>query len=233
MIITFSKPERVTCNMPIKISFVFIFILVVASSQAQVRFAAIAGPQFTSARYTVNGNKQSTSFKPGVMAGVGLKVPFDTRLYFFPSIYYSLKGYKVTLKTPSFPPTQLAINNNTTIHTLEIAPLFQVDLSGKPSHLFIRFGPSVDFAMAGREKFDTLDASGVPGTVRRAMTFSFTDYGRYTASAHIHIGYETGDLMVYAWYEHGIGSLNNADYGPHILHRIAGITAGWYFAERK
>jgi hypothetical protein len=219
--------------MPIKICFVFLFILVVTTSHAQVKFALIAGPQMTSARYTVNGIRQSTGFKPGVMAGLALKVPFDTHLYFFPSVYYSLKGYKVTLKTPSFPPTQLAINNNTTIHTFEVAPLFQVDLSGKPTHMFIRFGPSVDFAMAGREKFDTLDASGVPGKVNRSMVFSFTDYGRYTASAHVHVGYETPGLMVYAFYEHGIGSLNNADYGPHILHRIFGITAGWFFAERK
>lgn len=217
-----------------KVYSVLFFLLLVLNSRGQVKFVALAGPQMTSARYTINSIKQPTSYKAGVMAGFGLKVPFENRLYFFPSVYYSLKGYKVTFNTPSYPPTQLALNNNTTIHTIEVAPLFQVDLSGTPSHLFIRFGASVDFAMGGNEKFDTLNTSGSTGTMNRKMLFAYTDYGRYTASGNFHFGYETSKgLMIYAAYTHGIGSLNNADNGPHILHRIIGITFGYYFAEKR
>ena len=36
------------------------------------------------------------------------KVVFDNQFFFYPSIYYSLKGYKVTLKDPAFPPTELS-----------------------------------------------------------------------------------------------------------------------------
>ncbi len=203
-------------------------------SHGQVKFAAFAGPQATSARYTVRDMKQPTDFKAGVMAGLGLKVPFDHQLYFFPSIYYSLKGYKVTLNSPAFPPTQLAKNNNTSLHTIEVAPLFQIDFTTQPSHFFVRFGPAVDFAISGKEKFDTVSATGVPGQVKRSMLFSFGDYGRYTASGNAHFGYETSKgLMIFVWYAHGIGSLNNADDGPHILHRIIGLSAGWYFAEKR
>jgi len=217
-----------------KVYTVLFFLLSSLYGNAQVKFVALAGPQMTSARYTIQGVKQPTDFKLGAMAGIGLKVPFESRLYFFPSVYYSLKGYKVDFNKPSYPPTQLALNNNTTIHTIEVAPLFQVDLSGAASHLFIRFGASVDFAMSGTEKFDTLNTSGSTGNMKRKMLFAFTDYGRYTASGNFHFGYETSKgLMIYAAYTHGIGSLNNADDGPHILHRIIGISVGWYFAEKR
>ncbi|MGZ8537980.1 MAG: porin family protein [Flavisolibacter sp.] len=202
-------------------------------SNAQVRLAAYAGPQLTSAHYTVNENKQPTSWKFGVMAGVSAKVPFDNQLYFFPSIYYSLKGYKVTLNDPAFPPTKFAKNNNTTLHTVAIAPLFHIDLTKNISHPFVRFGPSVDFALSGREKFDTVSRNGATGPVDRPMLFSFGDYGRITAQLNIHLGYEIeSGLMVFGFYEHGIGSLNNADGGPRILHRIAGVSVGWFFASK-
>src|SRR5689334_16663139 len=131
-----------------------LFVSLVGS--AQVKLAVYAGPQATSARYTIREIKQPTDFRLGAMAGVALKVPFDGNLYFFPSVYYSLKGYKVTFNQRAFPPTQLAVNNSTRVHTIEIAPLFQVDLSTRPSHAFFRIGPSVDFALAGRETFDTV-----------------------------------------------------------------------------
>ncbi|MFL5809594.1 MAG: porin family protein [Flavisolibacter sp.] len=197
-----------------------------------MRFAVYAGPQTTSASYKVEDEKQPTAWKYGAMAGVSVKVPFDNQLFFFPSIYYSLKGYKVTLNKPSFPPTEFAINNNTTLHTVEISPLFQIDITKKTSHPFVRFGPAVDFAFSGNEKFDTVSRTGVVGSVERPMVFSFGDYGRFTAQAIIHLGYETDNhLMVFAFYEHGFGSLNNADGGPRILHRIFGLSVGWLFNE--
>jgi hypothetical protein len=170
----------------------------------------------------------------GGMAGIALKIPFENRLYFFPSVSYSLKGYEVVLKDPASPPTELALNNNTTLHTIEIAPLFQIDFSSRPAHSFIRFGPAVDLVMGGRERFDTLDLMGVRRTMNRAMPFSYSDYGRFTASANVHLGYETGrGLQVYAFYHHGLGSLNNADAGPNILHRVVGLAVGLYVKSFK
>ena len=200
---------------------------------AQVEFSLFGGVQFTSARYTVKEKRQPTSQKTGFMAGAALKVPFEGALYFFPSAYYSLKGYQVDLNDPAFPPTQFAVNNNTTLHTLEVAPLFQVDLSRKPSHFFVRFGPAVDFVFKGTETFDTVGTSGTRGTVTRPMKFSFGDYGRITGSANFHLGYEMSrGLMVFAHYTYGLGSLNNHDYGPRIKHMIYGFSLGWTFGRK-
>jgi hypothetical protein len=203
-------------------------------SHSQVPVAVFAGAQGTSAHYTINDTKQPTDHKYGFMAGFGAKVPFDNGFYFFPSIYYSRKGYKVSFNMPSVPPTEVAKNNDVTVHTIEIAPLFQVDLSKRPDHFFVRFGPAIDYAISGTEKFDTVSTSGQMGSIKRSMVFSFGDYGRYTAAGNLHVGYETSrGLMVFAYYGLGIASMNNADYGPAILHRIAGISLGWYFKTVK
>jgi len=194
---------------------------------AQVQWVPFAGVQSTSTHYLVRDSKQEATAKTGVMAGLGLKVPFDNQLFFFPSVYYSLKGYKVALKDSSFPPSPLAVNNNTTIHTIEICPMFQVDFNKKPRHMFVRFGPAVDIAISGKETFDTVSADR-RGNVSRPMTFAYTEYGRFSASANLHLGYESArGWLLYAYYNHGIGSMNNADRGPKIFHRIYGISFGW------
>lgn len=201
---------------------------------AQVRLAAHAGYQSTTVRYTIEDSKQNTGRKNGIVAGLSLKIPFENQLHFFPTIQYSKKGYTVDLKDQAFPPSTIAINNNTTIHTIDFAPLLQFDFSKKPSHVFIRFGPSFDFAISGTESYDTLNMAGERGNVKQDMLFSFGDYGRISASLAGHIGYQTeSGFMVFAHYNYGIGSMNNADYGPRILHRIAGISVGYLFGSRK
>jgi hypothetical protein len=187
------------------------------------------GAQFTSANYKVTEIKQPAESRFGYMGGVAMKVDFDHQLYFYPSVYYSLKGYKVQLNNPSFPPTELAINNTTTIHTIEVSPMFHFDFSKKSSHPFIRVGPAVDFAFSGTESFDTLATAGGTGRVKRPMVFSFGDYGRFSASANFHLGYETSQFVLFGFYNLGFGSMNNADYGPTILHRIGGLAFGWKF----
>jgi hypothetical protein len=209
-----------------------LFLLATLAAAAQRPAVAFyAGPQATAANYTIRNVKQPTTFKLGAMAGVSMKVPFENRLFFFPSFYYSLKGYDVDFNLFAFPPTELAKNNSTRIHTVEIAPLFQFDLTRNNSHPFVRFGPAIDVALSGKERFDT--TIGAP-PVRRAMIFSFGDYGRFTASANIHLGYESQKgWMLFAHYAHGMGSMNNADGGPKIRHRIAGISGGWIIPPKK
>ena len=212
----------------------FVFCLMIFSYKAsfsQVSFGVFGGPQMTTAKYKVEEEKQPTEFKPGFQLGATLKVPFDNQLYFGPAVYYSMKGYKVTLNNPSFPPTEVATNNETTIHTIEIAPLLHLDFSKQPSHFFIKFGPAIDFAFSGTEKFDTI---GGTASVERDMKFSFTEYGRITAQAILHLGFESNKgYFVFAHYAEGLGGLNNADGGPTIKHRIIGVSFGWFFHRNK
>ncbi len=197
---------------------------------AQVQFGLFGGPQVTSSKYTLNGKKQDITQKYGFQLGASLKIPFENKLFFSPAAFYSLKGYKVKFNQPSFPPDSLAIDNNTTIHTFELAALLQYDFSNQPGHFFIKFGPSIDFQVSGKEKFNRANRT----VVDRKMVFSFTQYGRWGASFITQAGYETKQgLLLFAQYSHGIGSINNADGGPRIWHRVLGISIGKYLNKKK
>jgi hypothetical protein len=162
----------------------------------------------------------------GVQLGGTMKVPFEGNLYFGPAIYYSQKGYKVTLNQPSYPPTEYAVNNETVIHTVELAPMLQYDFTNKPSHFFVKLGPAMDVVLSGQEQFDLIDGK----RIKRAMPFSFSDYGRFTTQAIVNFGYQSAKgFTAFAHYDHGLGSLNNADGGPMIRHRIIGVSFGWFF----
>jgi hypothetical protein len=203
---------------------------------AQVRVGVFGGGQITSARYRIvemlsqDKIKQSTGQKTGMQLGMNLKVPFEKQLFFSPAVYYSLKGYKVDLNRPSALPDPKAVNSETKIHTVEIAPLLQYNFSDRPSHFFVKAGPAVDFAVSGEESFDSKDGKHT----ERPMKFAYGDYGVFTAQAIVHLGYEAANgLFVFAHYAHGIGSLNNKDNGPLIFHRIAGLSLGYYLNGRR
>ena len=196
---------------------------------AQNQLAIFAGPQASTARYRINDQKQETGHKFGFQAGISMKTPFEGRIYFAPAVFYSLKGYEVTFKGYSYPPDSLAINNSTTIHTFEVAPLLQIDLGAGDAHTFFRIGPTMDFQLFGNEKYDL--KSG--GSVDRNMKFSFADYGRVSMNALVQFGYETTGFFIAAQYSHGLTSLNNFDGGPQIRHGVYGITFGKYLKRKK
>jgi len=213
-----------------KILFSTIILLFTLSLNSQVEYGLFAGPMVTDVRYTINDKRQESSLKIGVNAGLQMKVPFEHRLSFAPSIMYNLRGYKVKFDSPVFPPDSSAVDNNTTFHTIELAFLLQHDFNLEPGHFFIRFGPSLDFALFGNEKFNT----STNGKVDRAMKFSFSDYGHYLASAILQFGFEAKNgLFIYAHYNYSLTTMNNADDGPGIGNRAAGFTIGKYFKRTK
>ena len=159
-----------------------------------------------------------------------LKNYFENKLSFCPAFFYSMKGYKVTFTQFLYPPDSTATDNNTTIHTVELAALLQYDFNNQPNHFFFKGGPTLDFQLFGKEKFN-LKAGG---SVSRDMKFSFGDYGYYSANMLAQFGYETGNgLFVFAQYTHGMASINNADGGPKIRHRAFGISVGKYINRKK
>jgi hypothetical protein len=206
-----------------------LLLSLIANSQFEV--GLFAGPQATGARYTILNQKQKNEIKYGFQAGMGLKVPFENKLFFSPAAFYSLKGYKITLTQFVYPPDTNAIDNNTTIHTFELAALLQYDLSSKPGHVFIKAGPSLDFHLFGKETYNLKTG----GSVSRNMKFSSDgDYGHFSANMLVQLGYETGSgFMIFAQYTHGMASTNNEDYGPKIRHRAYGISIGKYLNRKK
>ncbi len=208
---------------------VFVTASFIAGAQNQV--SIFAGPQATAARYTIQKQLQKNeTVKYGFHIGTSMKVPFEGNIYFAPAVFYSLKGYHVNFIQFVFPPDADAINNNTTLHTFELAPMLQVDLGSNPNHFFIKAGPSLDFQLSGKESFELETGEQVD----RSMKFSYGDYGRVAANLIGQFGFETGGgFLVYTQYSHGVGSINNADEGPRIRHRVYGLTIGKYFKNKK
>lgn len=207
-----------------------ITLLTTLSANSQVQFNFFAGPQATTANYTIGGTKQETEMKIGFHAGIGMKVAFENQLFFAPAAYYSLKGYKVTYNKFNALPDVNAKDNNTTLHTFEVAPLLQFDFNNNPSHFFIKAGPGLDFQLIGNEKFNLLTT----GSVDRKMKFSYGDYGHFSANGLFQLGYEAGNgLIIFAQYTHGLASINNMDGGPQIKHRVFGISFGKYLNRKK
>lgn len=206
--------------------FALIFLLLTATASSQSKFGFFLGPQMTTAKYKINGYEQSTSSKFGFHAGVNWKIPFEEKIFFAPAIFYSMKGYKVEFDRPSVPPDADAIDNNTTIHTGEVAALLQFDFGKSASHFFFRAGPTLDFQLFGKERFN-LDGGG---ETDRSMKFSFGDYGRYAANFLLQLGYEMEKgTQIFATYSHGMTNINNADDGPAIRHRVFGLSVGKSF----
>ena len=213
--------------MKILLSVLTLFIILPARSQVQV--GIFGGPITTNVRYLVKEKKQASDFKFGINTGVQLKFPFEGRMSFAPSLMYNLRGYKVKLSKPAFLPDTNATDNNTNFHTVEVGLLLQHDFNLEPGHLFFRIGPSLDFALIGREKFNTKSSTFVD----RNMKFSFSDYGHYLASAIFQFGYEMKNgTYFYGHYNYSLTSMNNADGGPKIGNRAVGITIGKYFGSK-
>jgi hypothetical protein len=60
------------------------------------------------------------------------------------------------------------------------------------------------------------------------MPFQFDGYSFGTLFGAFQVGFQhQSGLLLFAHYEHGLSSLNNKDFGPFILHRVAGISVGW------
>lgn len=197
---------------------------------SQNQFGIFAGPQVTSAKYSVLNVNQKTDNKYGFQAGVTMKVPFESNLFFAPEAFYSLKGYKVALTTFAYPPDVNAADNNTTIHTFELAALLQVDLGSNPSHFYIKAGPSLDFQLFGKETYNLKTG----GSVSRNMKWGPGEYGHYAANLLARFGYETkSGFMIFGQYTHGPASINNADFGPRIRHRAYGLSIGKYINRKK
>jgi len=201
------------------------FLAANLTSSAQNKLLIYGGPQFSSAFYSVNGKEQTVHSRPGFHAGAALKVPFENHLYFSPTIFYSLKGYKVDITEPSIPPERTATRNETRIHTMEIGAILQYDFSMTPGHFFFKAGPTIDVQLAGKEKITWDDKS----VITRKMKYSFKDYGYVGANLYGQLGYESkSGFLLGAMYSHGLGSINNVDYGARILHQVAGLSFGKY-----
>jgi len=209
----------------------FIAVICWCSCIGQARVFVFAGPQTSTANYSIRNAKQTTASKYGFRVGLGMKVDFDEHLYFSPALSFSKTGYKVTFDRPASPPDSSAKDNNTSIGQVDLDLHLQVDLGDQPNHFFINGGPTFNFLVSGKEQYHL--SAGEP--VNRKMNLGlYSAYGRFLAAFVTAVGYETASgFYVNVQYSHGLISMNNADEGPHILQRAIGINLGMFLHSKK
>ena len=174
--------------------------------------------------------KQETESKVGYIAGVGYKTLIEGNFYFSPMLQYSRKGYKVSFDRPAFPPDSGAVNNNTSLNAIELAPLVQFNFSKKESYGFLRFGPSFEINISGKETFDSSDVK----TISRDMRFNYVTYSHATVSLNLQTGFQhKNGFTAFVFLNIGMSSLNNADYGPKIFQRVGGVALGWQLGKKS
>lgn len=209
----------------------FAAVLCTLGAAAQkTEFGVVAGPQYTTARYFLHGKEQATTGKAGGQLGAVAKIPFEGRFFFTPSLTYSLKGFSVTLTDTSSNPGVDAVANDLRLHTAELSPLFTIYMGRQPERgFYVQFGPSLDLNLAGHENVTVKNGN----VVRRSMSFGGTGYSRLTPSLIVRLGSESKKGFFFnAFFQQGIGSLNNNDFGPAIRHRIAGVGVGKIFYRK-
>ncbi len=202
-----------------KIIIAVAFVFVMMHAHAQTRIAVKAGPNFGTARVTLNTVKQNTSYKPGMGIAVQAKVPFDGPLHFSPSVGYNMRSFKTAYTNGR------TVEN--TIHYLTLAPNLSLNFpAGTDRHFVIGFGPVLGITNFGREKI-TFNGS----TTSRKMTFGYGDYGWFDLGLTGSIGIEFKRIFVEAAYYHGLSNINNRaeDDGINIQNRTFGINLGYYF----
>jgi len=203
----------------------------VIAAKAQVEFGIFGGANASTASYSIKGHEQITKYKYGFHLGVGYKIPFDNHLFFSPAIILRTLGYKVAFNQPSFPPDLLASDNNTTFKEADVDILLQYDLSKKSHTFFFKAGPSFNFILFGKEKYNLVTGE----YVNRSMKFSVINgYSRYNVSAVVQFGFQTATgFVVYANYMHELLSMDNEEQGPTIQNSLMSITVGKILRHKK
>jgi hypothetical protein len=161
----------------------------------------------------------------GGYAGVMMKIPFDNRLSFTPHVDFNYRG----AETDSIHPSNYSSVKE---FQMRIMPLLQIDFKHpdeKANTLFVHFGPSVEFGLKGKQVIQDASNNKQNGDLR----YGYQRYGRYDASWHTGIGYETtGGFRLLLDYAHGLGNMINTEGGGTIKYRTVSLGVGYWLGRK-
>lgn len=203
-----------------------IIIIVVALSMAtvslaQVKVAAKAGWNYSTARAIYNGVKQPTDFTVGYGIGAMAMVPFDGILNFAPSVMLNKRGFIIK------PTTGTNAKEQYSITYLDIVPALSFNIPVKRN--FITFGAGPDFGFTNFGKLKATDLSNITSTQK--LKFGYKDYGWFDLGMNFNAGFHTDKIFVEAGYLLGLASVNNNEENDqrNIRNRMLSLSIGYYF----
>ncbi len=190
------------------------------NSTAQTKIGIKGGPTYSTAVVTVNGVKQSSSYKPGASLGVQFDVPFDGPLHFSPYAAYNMMASSTKYATTG-------AEVQTTLHYLSLAPGVSVHLQAPQDNAFvIGFSPVLGLTSFGNRK---TTIGGV--TTSEKVQFGFEGTGWFDLGFSGSLGYQFKKLFIQAVYYHGLSSINNKEQydATNIKNRMFSLQFGYFF----
>lgn len=190
------------------------------NSTAQTKIGIKGGPTYSTAVVTVNGVKQSSTYKPGATLGVQFDVPFDGPLHFSPYAAYNMMASSTKYDSSG-------AQVQTTLHYLSLAPGVSVHLQAPQENAFvIGFSPVLGITSFGNRK---TTVGGV--TTSEKIKFGFEATGWFDLGLSGSLGYHFKKMFIQAQYYHGLANINNnAQYdNVNIKNRMFNLQFGYFF----
>ncbi|GAB2806986.1 porin family protein [Ferruginibacter profundus] len=199
---------------------IFATLLIINVTKAQVRVAAKAGWNYSTATAMYSGVKQPTDFTFGFGAGVYAKVPFEGVLNFAPSVMVNKRGFIVKPLTGTNKTEQYSITY------LDIIPSFSFDFPHKSNSFAFAIGP--DFGFTNFGKLKATNNNNV--TTTEKLKFGYGQFGWFDLGLNASVSYHMKKIFVEAGYLHGLASINNNEEidQRNIRNRMISLNLGFY-----
>jgi len=196
-------------------------LFIIVAVRAQVKVAAKAGWNYSTARAMYSGVKQSTEFTFGYGIGAMAKVPFEGVLHFSPSVMINKRGFIIKPTAGSNKTEQYSITY------LDIVPSISFDFPHKNNSFVIGIGPDFGFTKFGKLK--ATDNNNI--TTTEKMKFGFGAFGWFDLGLNASVGYHMKKIFIEADYMNGLANINNNEENDqrNIRNRMLSLNFGYYF----
>lgn len=168
-----------------------------AVAESQVRLGVRAGLNFDRQKYSFNNISQTSDSKLGFHLGAVVDVPLSSCaaslpgwLYFQPGLYFTTRGGKEKVATHT---------NTTSLYYLEL-PLLASAKASLTDNFRLRadFGPSIGFAVSGKQKSGSISSKVFDEDSARRFHFGLNfGAGLEYRSLYLGVGYGLGLSSIY------------------------------------
>jgi hypothetical protein len=199
----------------------FAAILVFNAVTAQVKIAAKAGWNYSTARAVYTDVRQPTDFTFGYGAGILVKIPFEGILNFSPSVMINRRGFVVK------PNMGTNIKEQYSITYLDLIPSLSVDFPNHSNSFVISLGP--DFGFTNFGKIKVTDINNISNS--QNLKFGYGAYGWFDIGLNASVGYHMKKIFIELGYLHGLTSINNNEEFDqrNLRNRTLSLNFGYYF----
>lgn len=194
-------------------------MFIAGATFAQVKFGVVAGPQFSSQTYKVNGSKETSDLLTGLRGGLTVDLPLADEFFIQPSLLYSGKGGKEKVGGLTF---------TERIHYLQLPVNFLFKPEVGSGNLYIGAGPYFAMGLGGKMEGE-LNGSVISNDIDWD-----NDRKRFDAGANFQFGYELPAGLNFGLYA-DLGLVNirqNGDSDNSRRNTSFGVTAGYKFGGR-